>query len=181
MGKSAAMTEKKMSRAGRSSTDPEAELQRLRELLKLMQEHDLTELEIGPDGGSVRLSKRGPDAPVYAAAPAAAPPAAAAAGAAAAPLAESAAEGGEAAADPNVEVFHSPMVGTFYRKPSPEAPSYVVEGDDVEPDTTLCMIEAMKVFNEIKAEVKGKVIEIMVDNGEAVEFGQPLFAVRKAG
>ena len=82
-------------------------------------------------------------------------------------------------ADPDLTPFPSPMVGTFYRAPSPEADMYVKEGDSVGPDSTLCIIEAMKVFNEIKAESSGRVTEILVDNGEAVEYGQPLFMIRK--
>ena len=72
----------------------------------------------------------------------------------------------------------SPMIGTFYRSPSPEAATYVETGTDVGPDTVVCIIEAMKVMNEIKAEVKGVVTQILVENGKPVEFGQPLFKVR---
>ena len=72
----------------------------------------------------------------------------------------------------------SPMIGTFYRSPSPEAASYVEIGTEVNPDTVVCIIEAMKVMNEIKAEVKGVVTQILVENGKPVEFGQPLFRVR---
>ena len=72
----------------------------------------------------------------------------------------------------------SPMIGTFYRAPSPEAASYVEVGTDVNPDTVVCIIEAMKVMNEIKAEVKGVVTQILVENAKPVEFGQPLFRIR---
>jgi acetyl-CoA carboxylase biotin carboxyl carrier protein len=72
----------------------------------------------------------------------------------------------------------SPMIGTFYRAPSPEAGSYVEVGADVNPDTVVCIIEAMKVMNEIKAEVKGVITQILVENAKPVEFGQPLFKVR---
>jgi len=72
----------------------------------------------------------------------------------------------------------SPMVGTFYRAANPEAPSYVEEGDAVNKDTTVCMIEAMKVFNEIKAEMEGTIAAILVENGQSVEYGQPLFLVK---
>ena len=175
-GKKASRRASGASRNARSlSTDEE--LHRIRELLTLMKEHDLEELEIGPDGTSLRLSKRGPvpAGPAYAGmpAPALAP--------AAAPVAaESATEEDDAATDPNLETFVSPMVGTFYRKPTPEAAAFVVEGDRVQDDTALCIIEAMKVFNEIRAEMRGTVVEILVDNGEAVEYGQPLFILRKA-
>jgi len=72
----------------------------------------------------------------------------------------------------------SPMIGTFYRAPSPEAASYIEVGSDVNPDTVVCIIEAMKVMNEIKAEVKGVVTQVLVENAKPVEFGQPLFKVR---
>ncbi len=71
----------------------------------------------------------------------------------------------------------APMVGTFYRAPSPDAEPYVKEGDIVNPDTVVCIIEAMKLFNEIKAEVKGKIVKVLVENGQPVEYGQPLFLV----
>jgi acetyl-CoA carboxylase biotin carboxyl carrier protein len=74
----------------------------------------------------------------------------------------------------------SPMIGTFYRSPSPEAASYVEVGSDVNPDTVVCIIEAMKVMNEIKAEVKGVITQVLVENAKPVEFGQPLFKVRPA-
>jgi len=74
----------------------------------------------------------------------------------------------------------SPMIGTFYRSPSPEAASYVEMGTDVNPDTVVCIIEAMKVMNEIKAEVKGVITQVLVENAKPVEFGQPLFKVRPA-
>jgi len=74
----------------------------------------------------------------------------------------------------------SPMIGTFYRAPSPESASYVEVGTEVNPDTVVCIIEAMKVMNEIKAEVKGVVTQVLVENAKPVEFGQPLFKVRPA-
>lgn len=90
--------------------------------------------------------------------------------------------GGAAAAppantDPEVK---SPMIGTFYRAPSPESDNYVEVGSEVNPDTVVCIIEAMKVMNEIKAEIKGVVTEILVENAKPVEFGQPLFRIRPA-
>ena len=139
---------------------------------------NLAELEIGPDGHSVRMSKKSAG---FVAAPAAAMPVAPAP--AAAPAASAPAETTEAAPadDPNLHTFLSPMVGTFYRQPDPEVPPYVVEGDTVQPDSTLCIIEAMKVFNEIHAGTTGKIEEILVDNGESVEYGKPLFTIRKGG
>lgn len=77
-----------------------------------------------------------------------------------------------------ITFIKSPMVGTFYRAPNPDAPPYVNEGDAVQPDTVVCIIEAMKLFNEIVADVKGTIVEVLVQNGTLVEYGQPLFKVR---
>ncbi len=74
-------------------------------------------------------------------------------------------------------IIRSPMVGTFYRAPAPDADPYVKEGDTVNPDTIVCIIESMKVMNEIEADVKGKIVKILVENGEPVEYNQPLFYV----
>jgi acetyl-CoA carboxylase biotin carboxyl carrier protein len=82
-------------------------------------------------------------------------------------------------APPEAEV-KSPMIGTFYRAPSPESASYVEIGTEVNPDTVVCIIEAMKVMNEIKAEAKGVITEVLVENAKPVEFGQPLFKLRPA-
>jgi acetyl-CoA carboxylase biotin carboxyl carrier protein len=79
---------------------------------------------------------------------------------------------------PNETEIKSPMIGTFYRAPSPESASYVEVGTEVNPDTVVCIIEAMKVMNEIKAETKGVITQILVENAKPVEFGQPLFKVR---
>ena len=108
--------------------------------------------------------------PAAAAAPVAAPVATAAPASAAAPAAAPA----PVAEGPEVK---SPMIGTFYRKPSPDADSYVEVGSVVEPDTVVCIIEAMKVMNEIKAEVKGTIAEVLVEEGKPVEYGQALFRI----
>jgi acetyl-CoA carboxylase biotin carboxyl carrier protein len=79
---------------------------------------------------------------------------------------------------PGTEHFTSPMVGTFYRAPSPESEPFVQSGDKVGPETTLCIIEAMKVMNEIKAERNAEIIEVLVENGAPIEFGQPLFLIK---
>jgi acetyl-CoA carboxylase biotin carboxyl carrier protein len=145
----------------------DAEVRRLERLLSLMKEHGLSELELGEDGRSVRMSKVGPA--TYSM-PMAAP---AMAGGAVAPAAAPKAD--KAAGEP----FLSPMVGTFYRASSPEAKAFVMEGDTIAADATLCIIEAMKVMNEIKAEKPGKIVQILVENGEAVEYGQPLFLIKR--
>lgn len=84
----------------------------------------------------------------------------------------------QAAAPSNTTEIKSPMIGTFYRAPSPESGNYVEIGTEVNPDSVVCIIEAMKVMNEIKAEVRGVITEILIDNAKPVEFGQPIFRVR---
>ena len=162
----------------RKPTAAEQELNRLASLLDLMKTHDLVELELDADG-SVRFSKVGGGvmptmSPLVASAPGVPANVAPTAEAANVEPAET-----EKTADTGLTPFLSPMVGTFYRAASPEAADYCSEGDRVEEGATLCIIEAMKVFNEIKAEFGGVVAEILVDNGEAVEYGQPLFMIRK--
>jgi acetyl-CoA carboxylase biotin carboxyl carrier protein len=93
------------------------------------------------------------------------------------PISAAAAPAQQPAATGEIEI-KSPMIGTFYRAPSPEAGSYVEVGTEVNPETVVCIIEAMKVMNEIKAEVRGIVTQTLVENGKPVEFGQPLFKVR---
>ncbi|MCE4956092.1 acetyl-CoA carboxylase biotin carboxyl carrier protein [Macrococcoides caseolyticum] len=78
----------------------------------------------------------------------------------------------------NVKTINAPMVGTFYKSPSPESAPYVVVGDQVNPDSTVCILEAMKLFNEIQAEISGEIVEILVEDGQMVEYGQPLFKVK---
>ena len=93
------------------------------------------------------------------------------------PTVASSATAPAAASSGNLEI-KSPMIGTFYRAPSPESDEYVEIGSEVNPDTVVCLIEAMKVMNEIKAEVKGVITEILIDNAKPVEFGQPLFKIK---
>jgi acetyl-CoA carboxylase biotin carboxyl carrier protein len=83
----------------------------------------------------------------------------------------------EVVAGAKLAQIKSPMVGTFYRAPAPDAPPYVDVGDEVKEDTVLCIVEAMKLMNEIKAEIRGRIVEILVENGQPVEYGQPLFSV----
>ena len=150
------------------------EVRRLERLLALMKAHGLAELELGSDGRAVRISKTGSASFTM---PMAAPFAGGLPGAASAgPGAPAALKVDKAAGEP----FLSPMVGTFYRASSPEAKPFVMEGDAVKADSTLCIIEAMKVMNEIKAETEGKILEILVGNGEPVEYGQPLFQIKPA-
>lgn len=90
-----------------------------------------------------------------------------------------AAKSAEAAEEEGMLVITSPMVGTFYRTPSPDSPAYVDVGDRIEPGKTVCIVEAMKLFNEIESEIKGTISKILVENGQPVEYGQKLFLVKK--
>ena len=152
------------------------DLDRLRKLLQMMEKHGATEvnLESGDERWKVR---RGPrevftSAPAVAAAPAPAAPAPAVTPSAATPAAD-------AAPEPSGVTINSPTVGTFYSAPTPEDPPFVKVGDSVGPNTVVCIVEAMKVFNQIEAELSGKIVEMLVENGDPVEFGQPLFRVEQ--
>ena len=153
------------------------DLRKLKTLIDLVSESNVSELEITEAEGKVRIVKAG-QAPVHAVyAPVAAPvavPAAVAATPAAAPAAD-AAPAAEAA--PTGFVVKSPMVGTFYRSASPGAKAFVEVGSQVKEGDTLCIIEAMKILNEIEAEKSGTVTQILGENGQAVEYGQPLFVI----
>jgi acetyl-CoA carboxylase biotin carboxyl carrier protein len=142
-------------------------------LTGLMEARKLDELEVEWQGLKVALrrARNGGSAPVMVAAPMPAVSAPAAPGEA------SAAPAAPAPPAANVHVVKSPMVGIFYRASSPEADVLVEVGDEVKPDTVLCIIEAMKVMNELKAEVEGVVVAIEVENGRTVEYGQPLFLI----
>jgi len=154
------------------------DLEQVVKLLDLMESHGLDEIEIEQGGTRIRLKKAGT---TMAATPMIATPMQVAAmnNAGQAPPANGAEPAAQKTpADDTIEV-KSPMVGTFYRAASPDAESFVHEGDKVTPDTVICIIEAMKVMNEIKAEVEGEVIKFLVENGESVEYGQPIMLVRK--
>jgi len=150
------------------------EIKELKKLISLMNENGLVELEVSSEGHKVVLKKAGP---VVAAAPMTYAPAPYSVGAAAAAPAAVPAAAPKAQGDDTV-TFNSPMVGTFYRASSPKDAPLVKVGDKLTPDTVICLIEAMKVFNEIKAEMSGTVVEVLVENQEAVEFGQPLFLIK---
>ena len=151
------------------------DLRKLKTLIDLVSESNISELEITEAEGKVRIVKAGPVpvASTYALAPAPAAPAAAPqpAGAPAAPAAAPAAEPAPVAA----RVIKSPMVGTFYRTPSPGAKPFVDVGSTVKEGEPVCIIEAMKIMNEIEADASGTIRRILCENGQAVEFGQPLF------
>lgn len=156
------------------SDEPSFNMDELQALATLVNEHGFTDFEFENENIRVRLSKQQTVTAAVAAAPAvqsavpAAPPATETA-----PATE--------VADPDADLFKitSPIVGTFYRSPGPDKAPYVSEGSNVSADTTVCIVEAMKLMNEIQAEVSGEIVKIYVENGQPVEFGQALFGVRK--
>jgi acetyl-CoA carboxylase biotin carboxyl carrier protein len=142
-----------------------------------MKKSDLSEFEIQDQEFKLRI-KRDLPGRVAAQAPAAPAPAPVAAAPAAPVAAAPAPVAAAPAADPNVKVITSPMVGTFYATPSPDSPNFVAVGSPVKADTVVCIIEAMKVMNEIQSELSGTIVECLVASGTSVEFGQPLFRVK---
>jgi len=149
----------------------------LKRIVELMNQHDLAEVEIEEEGRRLRLRKMEVRVQAVPAAPAvlAAPPAAAAAPA---PAPEAPPAATPAAPKDNLHTIKAPMVGTFYRSPSPDADPYVDVGARVSAESVVCILEAMKVMNEIKAECAGEIVKVCVQNGEAVEYDQPLFLVK---
>jgi acetyl-CoA carboxylase biotin carboxyl carrier protein len=158
----------------RRSSKSDDRLTQLERLVEMMVARDVVEVELEEAGARWRVRRTEPQAVAYAAAPAVAMPAAAGA----APAAASPAAAAAPAAEPQGEVFKSPMLGTYYQAASPDAEAFVKVGDRVNADTTLCIVEAMKVMNEIQAEREFEILEILVKNGEPVEFGQPMFLIR---
>ena len=166
------------------------DIRKLKELIRLMVENELTEIDLKDEKETVSLRREGSQAPVVQVSPSpAAPPAApapAAPAAPAAPVPAAPAPAAAPAAEPspadtsNLEQITSPMVGTFYSAAKPESPAFANVGDTVTADTTVCIVEAMKIFNEIKAEQSGVIEKVLVSNGDSVEFGQALFLVRPA-
>ena len=155
-------------------------LDEIRELIALMKANEIGEIDWESAGEHIRIKAAGPPpAPVYAMPPAMAAPA---------PTAATLANGGVPAAPPAAPpppppppdtgvVIKSPIVGVFYAAPAPDKPPYVEVGDEIDENTVICIIEAMKVMNEIKAEMKGVVREILVENNQSVEFGQPIMVI----
>jgi acetyl-CoA carboxylase biotin carboxyl carrier protein len=150
------------------------DIRKVKKLIELLEESDVAEIEIHEGEESVRISRASSIAPVVMGAPmaahhaSAAPPAAAVAAAPSAPAAPK---------EPEGHVIRSPMVGTFYRAPSPGAKPFVVEGQSVSNGETLCIIEAMKILNQIESDKSGKVLQILVENGQPVEYNEPLFVI----
>lgn len=147
------------------------DLRKLKKLIDLVQESGISELEVTEGEERVRIAKHG-TAPVHYAAPSVAPVLLDSPAALAAPGAAVSTNAGTEG-----HILKSPMVGTFYRAPSPEAGDFVSVGDHVEKGQPLCIIEAMKLMNEIEADVSGVVKSVLVENGQPVEFDQPLFVI----
>ncbi len=169
---SAKVAEKK----DKATTEPSFNMDELQALAALVNEHGFTDFEFENENIRVRLSKQ---AATVMAAPPVQP---AAATAASAPQAASQSQSPtEPAADPDAGLHKivSPIVGTFYRASGPDKEPYVKEGSSVSPDTTVCIVEAMKLMNEIQAEIAGEIVKVYVENGQPVEYGQPLFGVKK--
>jgi len=161
------------------------DIKEIKGIIDLMRKNGLTEFEYEKDGTKIRI-RRGPDgepqviasSPGLIPAPAVLPvsagvPLAVAPSATGAPAAPAAAPAGS-----TLPTINSPMVGTFYSSPAPDAPAYVEVGAMVNAETVVCIIEAMKVMNEIKAEMSGTIVEILAENGKPVEFGKPLFRIK---
>jgi acetyl-CoA carboxylase biotin carboxyl carrier protein len=164
------------------------DLKELEALLELLSQHEVSDFNYRDGSKTIRLRLGPPAATVVHAAPMQMAPATTVAPAAAAVHQGAAATQAAAArtdsappkADANLATVESPMVGTFYRSPSPGAPSFVEVGSTVKPGQVVCIVEAMKLMNEIECEVAGTIAEILVENGHPVQFGQPLFRVRRA-
>lgn len=148
------------------------DVKKVRKFIELMNEHDLAEIDLRQGDQRIRL-RRGPEAVTFSAAPTM--------HASAAPSVSSSQSAGSkpaaAADDGNFLTIKSPMVGTFYAAANPESPPFVKIGDQVGPETTVCIVEAMKVFNEIPAECAGRIVAVLAQSGDPVEFNQPLFRV----
>ncbi|WP_409251315.1 acetyl-CoA carboxylase biotin carboxyl carrier protein [Bacillus sp. SCS-153A] len=167
-------------------------IQELRELIKLVDQSSIDEFSYELDGSKIKMKKN--KAVTYVeekaaiqnnevhkteeAVSAPAPQAQAPAQAPKAPEAPAKTETPAPAADESLHKIVSPMVGTFYQSPSPDKDAYVKTGSKVSEDSVVCIVEAMKLFNEIEAEVKGEIVEILVKDGQLVEYGQPLFLVK---
>lgn len=152
--------------------EKDTDLQKIRELIEIMKANDLLEVEIKHGDDKIFLKRCLPQQPTVGAVPMVGPQAATPAGA------ESLSRPRAPQQQENLVEIKSPIVGTFYATPSPDSEPYVEVGSHVTPQTVVCVIEAMKVMNEIKAETGGTIVEILVTNGQAIEYGQVLFRVR---
>lgn len=176
-GASAEAKDKSTGKETKQAEEASLNLTEIRELAELVNEHGFTDFEFENENIRIRLSKQvntqvfAAPVPQPVAAPASAAPAVSAATeTVSAPVAEE---------DAGLHKITSPIVGTFYRSPAPDKPAYVSEGATVAPETVVCIVEAMKLMNEIQAETSGEIVKIYVENGAPVEYGQPLFGIRK--
>lgn len=185
---------KETAKKNKKTGEPSLNIEELREIAELVDEHGFTDFEFENANIHLRLSKNPPPQQFYqamqpltgiSAAPATGSPVASGGGEqsvtvpASPPSAGTDVEVEQAEPDQNLHKITSPIVGTFYRSPAPDKDPYVKEGSIVSPDSIVCIVEAMKLMNEIEAEVSGEVVKIYVENGQPVEFGQPLFGIRK--
>jgi len=157
------------------------DVRKVRRLVELMKEHDLAEVDLKQGDHRIRL-RRGPQLPaewpvVVAGSPPQLPPAASVPPA---PSHQPPAPSPPPEDEAGITYVTSPMVGTFYASSNPESPAFISVGDQVGPETTVCILEAMKVFNEIPAECSGSIVACLVESGDAIEFGQKLFKVKKS-
>jgi acetyl-CoA carboxylase biotin carboxyl carrier protein len=157
------------------------DLKEIRQLIRMVENSNINEFELEQDGHKLKITKNSETAPVYvqsaapavAAPPASAPQAAFPEASATVPLAEE-------KTPSNIIEIRSPMVGTFYRSPAPDADAYVSVGQQVESGQVLCIVEAMKLMNEIESEVSGKIVKILIENAQPVEYNQVLFHIEPA-
>ena len=159
------------------------DIDRIRKLIELMKEHELGEIDLRQDSQRIRGCGAGHGQPIVTSFP---QMQSAPVGSSGAPVASSASNAPVAAAPadadgPHIAIIKSPMVGTFYARANPTAKNFVEVGSAVQADTVVCIIEAMKVFNEIPAEMRGKIVQVLVKNEEAVDFGKPLFKIDTRG
>ncbi|MDO4586187.1 MAG: acetyl-CoA carboxylase biotin carboxyl carrier protein [Planctomycetia bacterium] len=165
----------------RKTTHDVFDIEKLRQLMELMKVNDVSEVDLRQDYVRIQLRRSVDNAGM----PATSPPIAAApvsvVSSSVSPTIVSNSPVDSVSDDSFVKTINSPMVGTFYASANPDSPAYVKVGDSISPDKTVCIVEAMKVFNEIQAEMSGKIIAILVKNGDAVEFGKPLFKVDTRG
>lgn len=161
-----------MSEGAKGKSDSVFGIERLKTLIELMEQHDLAEIDLQEDKDRISL-KRGASPLAMPAAPQPVAPAA--------PAAAPQAASGEAAEGANIVTINAPMVGTFYARPNPDAEPFVKVGASISKETTVCIVEAMKVFNEIPAEVSGKVVAVLAEDGQPVDFNKPLFKIDTSG
>lgn len=153
------------------------DIRKIKKLIELLEESSLSEIEIVEGEESLRITRAITMAPVAAPQVVAAPPTAVAASPAAA-VPDAAAGAAEDEGIPDGQVVRAPMVGTFYSASSPEAEPFISKGQTVSMGDTLCIIEAMKMFNQIEADISGTVVAVLAENGQPVEYDQPLFVIR---